>query len=80
MQQQVRSPQAATPTEIVVKIVREVVHVTSIGSVYNANPSAGSSDELGTSELEEKIAEAAVSSMQNGENSNHNAELARLLC
>ena len=65
--------QAAPPTEIVVKIIREVVHVTPDGSVYNPNPSA----ELDTAELEEKIAEAAVSAMQNAvtENNNQNAEL-----
>ena len=66
--------QAAAPTEIVVKIVREVVHVTPDGSVYNPNPST---TELDTAELEEKIAEAAVSAMQNAvtENNNQNAEL-----
>ena len=66
--------QAAAPTEIVVKIV----HVTPDGSVYNPNPSTtGSGSELDTTELEEKIAEAAVSAMQNAvaENNNHNTEL-----
>ena len=68
------SLQATAPTEIVVKIV----HVTPDGSVYNPNLSTtGSGSKLDTTELEEKIAEAAVSAMQNAvaESNNHNTEL-----
>jgi hypothetical protein len=59
------------PTEIVVRIVREVVHVTPDGNAYvgsGAESYGGddtSRDEADTAVLEEKIAEAAVGAIQN---------------
>ena len=56
------------PTEIVVRIVREVVHVTPDGNAYTGSGDelqGPISDDVDTAALEEKIAEAAVGAIQN---------------
>ena len=59
---------SSVPTEIVVRIVREVVHVTPDGSAYAGGETQLDGvrmDEADTVVLEEKIAEAAVGALQN---------------
>jgi len=58
------TPQAApAPNEIVIKIVREVVHVAPDGSRYTL-PSENDSSNADTQAVEAKIAEAATSAIQ----------------